>query len=73
MALSLIGRLEDVDALMDRVRMQIERCIPDDPELGAGLAAGELIGTQSAIDKAAVAVEQLDQHLRDVARAAART
>jgi len=72
MALSLISRLEDVDAFMDRVRMQIERCTPDDPELGAGLAGGDLTGTQSAIDKAAVAVEELDYHLRDLARAKAR-
>lgn len=72
MSLSLISRLEDVDAFMERVRMQIERCTPDDPELGAGLAGGDLTGTQTAIDKMAVAVEELDVHLRDVARAAAR-
>ncbi|MFD4677007.1 hypothetical protein ACFWNN_45340 [Lentzea sp. NPDC058450] len=72
MALSLIARLEDVDALMERVRMQIERCTPDDPELGAGLAGGDLSGTQTAIDKMAVVVEDLDVHLRDIARASAR-
>lgn len=66
--MTILGRVETVDRQMDKVTSLIERSGREDPELAAGLAAGSLTRTQSAIDKAAVAVEDLDAHLREVAR-----
>lgn len=73
MALSLLSLVEEVDRAMDKVTTQIERATPLDPELGAGLAGGDLSGTQKAIDLAAVMVTDLDMHLRDLARAPRHT
>lgn len=66
----ILGRVEEIDQQMDRINMLIERASRDDPELGAGLAAGSLVGAQKLIDTAAVAAEELDAHLRRLASTA---
>lgn len=66
--MSILGDLAVVDGQMDKISTLITRCSADDPELGAGVATNGLTGTQNAIDKAAVAVDDVDAHLRSLAR-----
>ena len=66
--MSLLGRVEEIDNQMDKITRLIDRSAADDPELGAGLASSRVVSAQSTVDKMGAAVEELDAHLRDIAR-----
>ena len=66
--MSILGRLEEVDNQIDKINGMITKWSGDDPELGAGAAAGIVTPVQREIDKAAAAVDELDAHLRLLAR-----
>lgn len=66
--MSILSALDLVDQQMDKISGLITRCSADDPELGAGMASTSLPGVQATIDRAAVAVDEVDAHLRTLAR-----
>lgn len=66
--MTILGALDLVDQQMDKISGQITRCSADDPELGAGMATTALPSLQTTIDRAAVAVDEVDAHLRTLAR-----
>lgn len=68
---SLFSRVDEIDVQVDKLHRLIEGGSRIDPELAAGLGCSEdLTGVQRKIDRAAAAVEALDQHLSDLRKSA---
>jgi hypothetical protein len=63
------ARVDEIDVQIDKVHRLIDSGSRKDPELAAGLASGEDLGSvQRKIDQAAAACEALDGHVRDLMR-----
>lgn len=67
----LSGRLDEIDAQVDKVQRLVEAGCKDDPDMAAGLATTEpMPAIQHKIDQFAASVEALDRDLKKIAAAA---
>lgn len=65
----LSGRIDDIDVQVEKIYRLIESASRIDPELAAGMATGESLGSvQRKIDQASAACEDVDHHVRQVLR-----
>ncbi|MER7117353.1 hypothetical protein ABT332_22955 [Saccharomonospora azurea] len=65
----LSGRIDDIDVQIEKIHRLIESASRIDPELAAGMATGESLGSvQRKIDQASAACEDVDHHVRQVLR-----
>lgn len=68
MSSMLNGRLDEIDAQVEKIHRLIEGGARLDPELAAGLATTEpMPGVQRKLDQMAAAVEALDRDLKKAA------
>jgi hypothetical protein len=64
----LSGRLDEIDAQVEKIHRLIEGGAKIDPELAAGLATTEpMPGVQRKIDQMSAAVEELDRQFKKAA------
>jgi glutamate-1-semialdehyde aminotransferase len=68
MSTLLAGRVDEIDAQVEKVHRLIEGASKEDPDMAAGLATTEpMTGIQRKIDQMAAAVDTLDKQLRALA------
>ncbi|GLZ43722.1 hypothetical protein [Actinokineospora sp. NBRC 105648] len=61
--MSLLGNIERVDRMLDRVYGLLDKAIPDDPDI-ADQVTDVLQGVSFTVDQMAVRVENLDRSVR---------
>lgn len=69
MTINLQSRVDQIDVKVEQIRRMIARASETDPELQAGLATAEPLGSvQRKIDMTASACEEVEHAVRDFIR-----